>query len=374
MRDKKELEKLIFKPRFGPVLPYRREAIHAAISLLMDLCYENKKLGAIMRNVTYRDDQYTSDEMTMFFQGEQSYMPIGYYHYGSGMKRAEAAEALVEETRQTIQNKMYAQRSQYHIYEIGIRRSVGGGYMYIEDSSRPASDSFAVMHSYCMAEEGILFSTARSRENVKANIALIDKAIGAHLDMIERFIPLTKEYLKNFTKPIIGKEALDAFKPTATKYQDATMALDNGRGSDKELKSWTKAYIKYYRGKRFNRADYKKEDVSEAELNLIRKLCEGGEYDKKYFKLLAEMKALRSEIVALQDKFRSKQKDDYTVPYIDVATGEFNWFLDQLNYTAGDRDYVVKTSKREKEALSSIPKKTPASESFLVSCHCGATR
>ena len=188
-------------------------------------------------------------------------------------------------------------------------------------------------------EEGIIFSTRAGREKVKNNINLINKALDVNLKAIELFIPLCNKYLNDIDKPLTEKDKMNGSKMwnIAKKFHDESIDLDYGRGSEPELIEMSKSYIKYHFNKFFNRADLRHSDVSNEYNELMDKISEHGNYQKRIAKINNELENIRDRIIKMQTKYKNNSVNLW---FISVAIEEWNYNNTQSFLTLGDMEKI----------------------------------
>lgn len=196
--------------------------------------------------------------------------------------------------------------------------------------------------TYLITEEGLLISTERSRVKVLGNIQNIEKGIKLNFEMCEKAIT----YLKEFAEFIFSHE----FKGTANdqkacvkkanEFRQKMTDIDYGRGSDKELLQISKAYLKRSMNKKFNLADYRREDVKTAELELQRKCSTGGEYHEKGVRLTKAFQSLENFVEKGVKKL--PKNNDLIAALLQVYTEEHNWAKSQTFLSVND---VARSSK-----------------------------
>lgn len=216
-------------------------------------------------------------------------------------------------------------------------------------------DLFQFISSNDIAEEGMFISTKNGRQKVSENLDTIEKGIKMNLEMVEKSIPVLNNFIDLISKPY-DKSMMDAAK----KFKKVTHDLDFDRASDEELMRISKSYMKKYFQKTFNKADFKSAEVSEKNLELIKKCSEGGEYNNRFVKVSNEMGKIGDKLRALYKKNASDKTPTESRQLYNLAVSEMQYFAQQTMMTGGDMMSVSKDkSKPAKEGLAemdNIPK------------------
>lgn len=195
--------------------------------------------------------------------------------------------------------------------------------------------------------EGILFSTAGGREVSKSAIAKTDKLLNNYLTHCEASTSIMVDLYKNFFSGDIAANCKKKFNVLKTGVEKLKDLKDDMGKEVAEIKGALKGNIfDNMRKKRifFNRADFKKEEVSNEYMNLIKKCSyPDGEYYKRVYKIyqivvynlepLVDTKEFVDRIRSTITEF-GPDTDEYEV--LDEFIYAFRWWKDQIKYTAGD--------------------------------------
>jgi len=224
---------------------------------------------------------------------------------------------------------------------------MGGGVDFTQKSTPPpiyflCEVSLMNLDKYMIAEEGLLFSTNKSRARVLDNIQNIEKGMKSNFDMCEKAIAYLREYAQFiFTHKFLGTdEDLEICKKKAAEFHDKMIAIDYGRGPVKEMLKISRAYLKRNMNKKFNLADYRHENVKSAELELQKKCSEGGEYANKCLRLAEEFEKLEDFVTKGVEKL--PKGNELIGALLSLYKEEHNWAKNQTLLSVMD---VAKVSR-----------------------------
>lgn len=195
--------------------------------------------------------------------------------------------------------------------------------------------------------EGILFSTVGGREESKSAITKTDKLLDNYLRHCEASTDIMADLYKNFFSGDIVANCKKKFNVLKTGLEKLKDLKDDMSKEVVEIKGTFKGNIfDNMRKKRifFNRADFKKEEVSDAYATLIKKCSyPDGEYYKRVYRIyqivvynlapLIDTKEFVDRIRATITEF-GPDTDEYDK--LDEFIYAFRWWRDQIKYTAGD--------------------------------------
>ena len=196
-----------------------------------------------------------------------------------------------------------------------------------------------------LAQEGVLWSTAKGREKVIQNAAMVRNAITTNLDMCEKAIPILKGFLTTCISRVYKDTDVEKLKPTVQKFKDDTIALDYNRGTEQEMRKESMAFLKLRMNKIFNRADMGHKDVRPDVAALMQDCSAEGSLGSRYKPLADQYAKLIDDAVAARDRFISAP---INVEMLSILAAEIKFFGDQLALTEADMGIMRNKFKKAK--------------------------
>lgn len=195
-----------------------------------------------------------------------------------------------------------------------------------------------------IAQEGILFSTEKSRGTVIQNASTVYNAIKTNLDMCEKAYDLLKDFL---LKVIKTKYDWDNAKKDAEVFKKKALDLDYDRGTDAEMREMSMSFLRLRAAKVFKRADLKHDEVKPEMLKLVKACSEDGVFGRKYKELSDKYVALiadhKNEIEALSHDIESPNYAMMT-----LFRSEYIFFAQQIEATGLDAKTILKKFNSKK--------------------------